>query len=85
MYAAISIKWKIKGVTIDQVTDSNVIIDGVVSFNTKQIKKAENILPGLSLYLNTIINPDCFPKCVFRVIYWNRHLSEEKIIIYYVY
>ena len=52
LYAAISIKWKIKGVTIDQVTDSNVIIDGVVSFNTKQIKKAETILMGLSLYLN---------------------------------
>lgn len=52
LYTAISIKWKIKGVTIDQVTASNVIIDGVVSFNTNQIKKAENILPGVSLYLN---------------------------------
>jgi len=52
LFTAASIKWKIKGEQNDRVTDFNINVEGVISFNTRQIKKAEKLLPGLSLYLN---------------------------------
>jgi len=52
LFTAVSIKWKIKGEKNDRVNNSNINIEGVISFNMRQIKKAEKILPGLSMYLN---------------------------------
>lgn len=52
LFTAVSVKWKIKGEKNDRFNNSNINIEGVISFNMRQIKNAEKILPGLSMYLN---------------------------------
>lgn len=55
IYTLLSIKWKISG-SVNTVTQNNIVTsEGVVEFNSQQVRTAEKTMPGISKRLPNLL------------------------------